>query len=101
MKTRINIVLMAILLFIGFFLQNILIGTSPKINCDEIVSQFYVFLNTIIVEYIILISIQLAILKFVNRRELKEIIIHTVLFTILYTILFYYLFNGYRQNICS
>ena len=94
-----NIILNILLFLIGVFLQVILVGTSPKIDCSEIWNQFYILLNSLIIEYAILIVIQITILIFLKRKT-KELVASFLLFTILYLIVFVYLFYNYHQEIC-
>jgi hypothetical protein len=97
---RKNIAINVLLFLIGVVLQIILIGTSPKINCNEIWNQFYIILNSLIIEYLILVATQLIFTLFITKRPAKELFFNLLFFTIFYLIVFVYLFNNYRQEIC-
>lgn len=93
-----NIVLTLVLLILGLFLQVILIGTSPRIASDELINQFFVLCKSLIVEYIILLTIQFVVLKFGFRVKTRELFIYTLFFTLFYLISFAYFFYNYAQD---
>ncbi|SHG98627.1 hypothetical protein SAMN05444372_112122 [Flavobacterium micromati] len=98
---RKKIILTIVLFLISLSLQVILIGTSPKVNCDEIKQQLYVFLDTLIIEYVFFILIDILFLKFLFKCAFKSIAINVLIFTLLFVGIFIYLFYGYYNEICN
>ena len=87
-----QIFLTSFLLLLSFCLQTILIGTSPKIDCSQIKTQFYVITETVLIQYIALILIEILILKFWIKSDLKKNIRIVLIFTVLFLCVFTYLF---------
>ncbi len=96
-----QIFLTSFLLLLSFCLQTILIGTSPNIDCSQIKTQFYVIAQTLLIQYIVLILIEILILKFWIKSDLKKSIKLVLIFTILFLGIFAYLFYGYYNDICN
>lgn len=96
-----QIFLTSFLLLISFCLQTILIGTSPKIDCSQIKTQFYIIAETLLIQYIVLIIIEILILKFWIKSDFKKNIKIVLIFTILFLSIFGYLFYGYYNDICN
>ena len=95
------IILICFLLLIAFIMQITLIGTSPKIDCNEIKMQFYILIETLIIQYIVLVLIEILILKFLIKSEFKNSIKSVLIFTILFISIFTYLFCRYYNDICG
>jgi|688.fasta_scaffold682993_2 hypothetical protein len=95
------IILICFLLLIAFIMQIILIGTSPKIDCNEIKMQFYILIEILIIQYIVLVLIEILILKFLIKSEFKNSIKSVLIFTILFISIFTYLFCRYYNDICG
>ena len=96
-----QIFLTSFLLLLSFCLQTILIGTSPKIDCSQIKTQFYVITETVLIQYIALILIEILILKFWIKSDLKKNIRIVLIFTVLFLCVFTYLFYEYYNDICN
>ena len=95
-----NIIITILFISIGLILQIILIGTSPKINCNEVWNQLHIFLKILVVEYLILVAIQSVFICFIKKGTNKELFYNLLFFTIAYLVVFVCLFNNYRQEIC-
>ncbi|KFF06464.1 hypothetical protein B0A68_20360 [Flavobacterium reichenbachii] len=94
------VILITIFLFISLLLQLLLVGTAPKINCDEVYQQLNLFINTLIVEYAILVLVKILLLKFILKVDFKKILFSILVFTLLYISTFIYLFFSYYEQIC-
>ncbi len=93
-----NIILTLVLLILGLCLQVILIGTSPRIASNELINQFFVLCKSLVVEYIILLTIQFVALKFGFKVKTRELFIYLVVFTLFYLVSFVYFFYNYAQD---
>jgi hypothetical protein len=94
-KSLITIVLC---LVIGVFLQFILIETSPRILCDEILNQLQLLFKSLVLEYIVLGGLLLATNRFVLKIKTRENLIGLAIFTAIYILSFSYLFYEYASN---
>ena len=96
-----TILMVGVLLLIAFVMQIILIGTSPKIDCDYIKNQLYFLTETLIIQYLILVFIEILFLKFWIKSEIKKSIKSVLIFTILFIGMFAYLFWEYYNDLCN
>lgn len=95
-----EIILLCVFILIAFILQTILVGTSPKIECGELESQFYFLLQSLIIQYLILICLKILILKFWIKSNFKKSSNVIIVFTIIFLTVFAYLFYGYSRDVC-
>jgi len=95
-----GIIIAVICLAIGVFLQVILIDTSPRILCNEILNQLYQLLKSLILEYGVLTLLLLAVNRYIIKIKKADNLISLAIFTILYILIFAYMFNTYA-NKCS
>lgn len=93
-----NIIVAIVLLFLGGCLQVILIGTSPRIDCDDLTNQLFLLLKSLSIEYLILACIQFSISKFVFKMRGKQLLVLIISFTLLYLLFFLFLFNSYSKE---
>lgn len=96
-----SLILIVVLILITAFLQIILFGTSPKIECSEMNHQFYILLQNSIYQYLILLLIEILFLLSWFKKDFKKIAISVLIFTILFSSVFGCCFYAYYQAICQ
>lgn len=96
-----TLILIAVLILIGTFLQLILFATSPKIECSEINHQFYVLLRNSADQYLLLLIIEILFLLFWFKKDFKKIAVSILIFTVLFLSVFGCYFYAYHQAICK
>ncbi|MBE8723355.1 hypothetical protein C4F50_00230 [Flavobacterium sp. KB82] len=95
------LILTVVLFIIALFLQLLLFGTSPKIECSEINSQFYNLLQQSLYHYLILLVLQILFLKFWFKTDFKKSAVTVLLFTFLFLSIFSFFYYRYYNEICT
>lgn len=93
-----GIIIAVISLAIGVFLQVILIDTSPRLLCNEVLNQLFLILKSLILEYVVLVLLLLAVNKYIFKIKKMDNLISLVIFTVLYILFFAYMFNAYANK---
>jgi hypothetical protein len=89
-----------IFLGVGVFLQFVLIETSPRIDCAEKFNQLLIMLQTIAIEFVLLLIGLFSINKLILKLKRNQNVIYLLVFTGFYTLIFLFFYSNYANKCC-